>query len=65
MINFKEIIHTAVERNASDLHMTVGLPPIYRIDGDLVNASDVPLVEEDVAYAVRQLANDKHPGRDE
>lgn len=59
MIHLKEIIHTAVERKASDLHMTVGLPPIYRIDGDLVNASDVPLVEEDVAAAVRQLANDK------
>ena len=59
MINFKEIIHTAVERNASDLHMTVGLPPIYRIDGDLVNACEEPLVEEDVADAVRQLANEK------
>ena len=59
MNNFKEIVHTAVEREASDLHLTVGLPPIYRIDGDLVNAADEPLVEADVAAAVRQLANDK------
>ena len=59
MINFKEIIYTAAERCASDLHMTVGLPPIYRIDGKLVNGSDEPLTEEDVAYAVRQLATDK------
>ena len=59
MINFKEIIYTAAERCASDLHMTVGLPPIYRIDGKLVNGGNEPLTEEDVVYAVRQLATDK------
>ena len=59
MDNFKEIVHTAVERDASDLHMTVGLPPIYRIDGDLVDAADTPLTEEDVVSVVRLLANDK------
>ena len=59
MIDFKEIVHTAVDREASDLHMTVGLPPIYRIDGDLINACDEVLREEDVVDAVRQLANEK------
>lgn len=59
MDSFKEIVHTAVERDASDLHMTVGLPPIYRIDGDLVDAADTPLTEEDVVSVVRLLANDK------
>ncbi|MBQ2927880.1 MAG: type IV pilus twitching motility protein PilT [Oscillospiraceae bacterium] len=58
MKSFKEIIHTAVERDASDLHMTVGLPPVYRIDGDLVNEGEIPLQEEDVVNAVRQLANE-------
>ena len=58
MKSFKEIIHTAVEREASDLHMTVGLPPVYRIDGDLVNEGEIPLQEEDVVNAVRQLANE-------
>ena len=53
-----EIIHNAVKQDASDLHMTVGLPPIYRIDGDLVDAADTPLTEEDIASAVRVLAND-------
>ena len=59
MINFKEIIHTAVARDTSDVHLTVGLPPIYRIDGDLVNASDVPLTDEDVQFAAGQLASEK------
>ena len=59
MINFKEIIHTAAARDTSDVHLTVGLPPIYRIDGDLVNASDVPLTDEDVQFAAGQLASEK------
>ncbi|MBQ8834981.1 MAG: type IV pilus twitching motility protein PilT [Oscillospiraceae bacterium] len=58
MKSFSEIVHTAVARDASDLHMTVGLPPIYRIDGDLVNEGEERLTEEQVAAAVRQLANE-------
>ena len=59
MINFKEIIHNGVAQNASDIHLTVGLPPIYRIDGDLINASDVPLTDGDVAEALNQLTDPK------
>lgn len=59
MNNFKEIVYTAVEREASDLHLTVGMPPIYRIDGDLVDATDTILREEDIVSAVRQLANER------
>ena len=58
MENLSEIIHNAVRRGASDLHLTVGLPPVYRIDGDLVNADEAPLTEDDVTAAVRVLAND-------
>ena len=59
MKSFKEIVLTAVERDASDLHMTVGLPPIYRIDGDLVNEGEEILQEEHIVDAVRQLANER------
>ena len=48
MKSFKEIVHTALEREASDLHMTVGLPPVYRIDGDLVNAGEDVLTDEQI-----------------
>ena len=59
MINFKEIIHTAVDQGASDVHLTVGLPPIYRVDGDLVNASDAILKDEDVQAVAAELATEK------
>jgi RNA polymerase sporulation-specific sigma factor len=31
----KEILYDALHLNASDIHLTVGLPPVYRIDGEL------------------------------
>ena len=58
MIDFKYIVHHALERNASDLHLTVGLPPVYRIDGDLVNEGEYILQEADVAAAARMLASE-------
>ena len=58
MINFSQIVHQGLERDASDLHLTVGLPPIYRIDGALVNAGDTLLQEDDIVSVVRLLANE-------
>ncbi|MBQ9844416.1 MAG: type IV pilus twitching motility protein PilT [Oscillospiraceae bacterium] len=57
-MDFNELVYRASETGASDFHLTVGMPPIYRIDGDLVDATDTPLEEEDVAGVVRILAND-------
>ncbi len=55
---FLEIVHTALDRGASDLHLTVGLPPIYRIDGDLVDEGEERLTEDDVVAALHILANE-------
>ena len=59
MENFKEIIYkAAMDSHISDLHLTVGLPPVYRLDGDLVNQGDHILTDADTEFAVRQLATD-------
>ena len=58
MDDFKQIVHRGLDKGASDMHLTVGLPPVYRIDGTLVNDGDVPLEEEDIVAAVRLLANE-------
>jgi twitching motility protein PilT len=34
-VHLDEILHMAVERKASDIHLTAGLPPMIRLDGDL------------------------------
>lgn len=58
MLDFKQIVHLGLKREASDLHLTVGLPPVYRIDGELVNEGTDILEEKDIAAAVRMLANE-------
>ena len=59
MKTFSEIVHTALERGASDLHLTVGMPPVYRINGTLVDEGEERLQDAQVEDALRQLINDK------
>ncbi|MBU1471704.1 MAG: type IV pilus twitching motility protein PilT [candidate division Zixibacteria bacterium] len=36
MLSLRELLEMMVKRNASDLHLTVGVPPVVRVDGKLV-----------------------------
>ena len=58
MMTFKEIVLSALAKDASDIHMTFGLPPIFRIDGVLQpNGEDI--IDDDYTMAVvRELANE-------
>jgi len=50
----------AVEKKASDLHITVDSPPIVRIDGRLMPLSDCPrLTREDCKRLMYSILNDK------
>jgi twitching motility protein PilT len=56
-MTIKELMHGAIERNASDIHLKTGNPPIYRIDGDLVRLEGEILSEEDVMAIAGDLVN--------
>lgn len=58
-MNLEELIESAVAQNTSDVHLTVGLPPVFRTDGALLPVGDISLTETDVRSAVRQLADDQ------
>lgn len=42
-------LNYAVEKNASDIHITVGVPPTVRIDGNLMPIPDAPIVTDEIA----------------
>lgn len=46
-MNINEILETAIDKNASDVHIKVGVPPIFRINKELhlENAFPIPTVE--------------------
>lgn len=57
-VSVDELLRTSVERGASDLHLTVGLPPQLRVDGLLSPLPLPPLTAEGTASLARQLLND-------
>jgi twitching motility protein PilT len=55
MITLRELLELMVKRNASDLHITVGTPPILRIDGKLTKTDYEDLTPEltkKLAYSI-------------
>jgi len=54
-MNVHRLLKYAVELGASDLHLTVGYPPIIRIDGVLNRVDRPQLTEEDVKNMVYEI----------
>ena len=57
-----ELLAACVARGASDLHLSCGLPPMLRIDGDLEAASQPPVSAAEVRAAVDRVAPGKADG---
>jgi twitching motility protein PilT len=58
--DIKELMELCVRENASDLHLTVGRPPILRKHGRLVDVPNRPvLAPADTAALVKQMAPER------
>ncbi|MBY0404840.1 MAG: type IV pilus twitching motility protein PilT [Cyanobacteria bacterium] len=55
----EEILQQVFERRASDLHISVGLPPIIRVDGKLVRTDYPPLTKEDSQRLIFSMLNNE------
>jgi len=53
-----ELVNIATLRKASDIHLTVGLPPVLRINGQLIILDGERLMPEDTKALVYQSLND-------
>src|ERR1041384_4941154 len=47
-LNFKAVLQEMIRRNGSDLHLKVGRPPTFRVDGELEPLDQSPLKPEDL-----------------
>ncbi|NJM33056.1 MAG: type IV pilus twitching motility protein PilT [Limnobacter sp.] len=43
-----ELLRTTLEANASDLHLSAGVPPMVRVDGEMRHLQEEPLSHEEV-----------------
>lgn len=57
MINIEQLVADSAEKLVSDVHLTVGLPPVVRIDGALFNVDLPVLTDEDALDAAKQLCS--------
>ena len=54
----EELVRQASTDGASDIHLVCGIPPKYRIDGQLQDIYPVPLTKEDCRGFAKELAGD-------
>ncbi|NLC43542.1 MAG: type IV pilus twitching motility protein PilT [Clostridiales bacterium] len=59
LYNISELLKKAVEEKASDLHLTVGVPPVLRVHGQLNTIEADSLRPEDTQEYVKQVMDEK------
>lgn len=59
MINLRELLEHMVKAGASDLHLTVGSPPVIRIDGKLVRMEYDMLKGDEIKKLAYSMLNEK------
>jgi twitching motility protein PilT len=59
MITVEQLLNIAKNMKASDVHLTVGLPPRVRINGELVNLDYPKLLPNDVEKIVLSIMNEQ------
>jgi twitching motility protein PilT len=58
-MDITELLAFSTKNNASDLHLSAGLPPMIRVDGDIRRVNIPPLDHREVHDMVYDIMNDK------
>ena len=58
-VELEDLLEFTVENNASDLHLSSGLPPQVRIDGDIRRLSAAPLSSSQILRMIYGIMNDR------
>jgi len=59
MVAINEYLKECIKQKASDLHLTVGKPPILRIDGSLKPLNDIIFKEDDLVEIMKQITDEE------
>ncbi|MEQ8198718.1 MAG: type IV pilus twitching motility protein PilT [Clostridiaceae bacterium] len=59
MYSLKELLNYTMEKGASDLHLTAGIPPVMRINGDLIRIGEENLKPSDTIIFVKEILGDE------
>ena len=59
MVTVEQLLMLAKEKKASDVHITVGLPPKVRVNGELLNLDYPRLSPEDCEKLIEEIMDDR------
>jgi twitching motility protein PilT len=63
MMNLRDLLQEMIEAGASDLHLTAGLPPMVRVDGNVKPTNREPLSPEQVQSLAYSVLNEEQQKR--
>lgn len=58
-MKISDLLKNIINQKASDLHITVGVPPIMRIDGNLVSYGQDKLTPQDIQEFIDEIAGER------
>ncbi|EGH30768.1 twitching motility protein, partial [Pseudomonas syringae pv. japonica str. M301072] len=58
-MDITELLAFSAKQGASDLHLSAGLPPMIRVDGDVRRINLPPLDAKEVKALIYDIMNDK------
>jgi len=58
-MDITELLAFSAKQGASDLHLSAGLPPMIRVDGDVRRINVPPLEQKDIQPLIYDIMNDK------
>ena len=58
-VDIAQLLAFSVKNNASDLHLSAGVPPMIRVDGDVKRINMPPLTHKEVHSMIYDIMNDK------
>jgi twitching motility protein PilT len=59
-VEINKLLDVVIRENASDLHLTVGRPPVIRLHGDLRSLSLAELTPTDTVAMMKSIASERH-----
>jgi len=57
-MNITELLKFCIQQNGSDLHLSAGLPPVLRVDGDIRRINAPILTAEDMEKTLKQILSE-------
>ena len=58
-MDITELLAFSAKQRASDLHLSAGLPPMIRVDGDVRRINLPPMDHKQVHSLIYEIMNDK------